>query len=444
MKKASQKRDTFLSRWGYILACIGSAVGMGNIWMFPSRVSKYGGGSFLLPYFFFVVILGFSGVIGEMALGRATRSGPMGAFAKAVAYRGGNPKIGRALGLIPVVGSFALAIGYSVVMGWILRYFAGTLTGATLAPGTVEGYGAAFGSMASTFGNNIWQLAGLVITCLIMIAGISAGIERVNKVMMPLFFLLFVGLAVYMFFQPDALTGYRYMFTIDENIVNPKTWIYALGQAFFSLSLAGSGTLIYGSYLSEQEDIPGSAWRVALFDTMAAMLAALVIIPAMAVSGTSLFDGGPGLLFIQIPNLFSRMPGGSILAVVFFLAVLFAGMTSLINLFEAPIATVQEMLGFSRVQAVVSVMGLGTIISLCIQGIVGGWMDAVSIYVCPLGAGMAGIMFFWVFGGKYAREQLQKGRSRPLGRWLEPLTQWIFCGLTVVVFILGIVFQGIG
>ena len=439
-----KKRDVFISRWGYILACIGSAVGMGNIWMFPSRVSKYGGGSFLIPYFLFVIIIGFSGVIGEMAFGRATRSGPMDAFQKAVESRGKNGKIGKVLGAIPVLGSLALAIGYSVVMGWILRYTVGAFTGKTLEPNSVEGFSAAFGSMASNFGNNLWQLVGIVLVAVILIFGISSGIEKVNKVMMPLFFCMFVGLAIYMLFQPGSLAGYRYMFSVDENILNPMTWVYALGQAFFSLSLAGNGTLIYGSYLSDKENIIGAAWKVALYDTLAAMLAALVIIPAMATAGTNLFDGGPGLMFIHLPNLFKSMPGGQILVIIFFIAVFLAGITSLINLFEAPIATLQEILGFSRTKAVLSILGIGAVVGVCIQAIVSQWMDAVSIYICPLGAGMAGIMFYWVFGSKYVRKEMQKGRKRKIGRWLEPMTKFVFCGLTAAVFILGVVFQGIG
>ena len=384
--------------------------------MFPSRVSKYGGGSFLIPYFLFVIIIGFSGVIGEMAFGRATRSGPMDAFQKAVESRGKNGKIGKVLGAIPVLGSLALAIGYSVVMGWILRYTVGAFTGKTLEPNSVEGFSAAFGSMASNFGNNLWQLVGIVLVAVILIFGISSGIEKVNKVMMPLFFCMFVGLAIYMLFQPGSLAGYRYMFSVDENILNPMTWVYALGQAFFSLSLAGNGTLIYGSYLSDKENIIGAAWKVALFDTLAAMLAALVIIPAMATAGTNLFDGGPGLMFIHLPNLFKSMPGGQILVIIFFIAVFLAGITSLINLFEAPIATLQEILGFSRTKAVLSILGIGAVVGVCIQAIVSQWMDAVSIYICPLDAGMAGIMFYWVFGSKYVRKEMQKGRKRKIGR----------------------------
>ena len=439
------QRDSWKTNWGFILSCIGSAVGMGNIWMFPARVSKYGGGTFLLPYFLFVIMIGLSGVIGEMAFGRAARSGPIGAFGQAMASRGKGRRLGEAIGYIPVLGSLALAIGYSVIVGWILRYSAGSLTGTTLAPGDVDGFALAFSSMARSFGNNFWQTVGLVITFIIMVLGISGGIEKINKIIMPLFFLLFLGLAVYMAFQPSAADGYRYIFRIDlKGLADPMTWVFALGQAFFSLSLAGNGTLIYGSYLDDREDVTNAAWKVALFDTLAALLAALVIIPAMATAGSGLDEGGPGLIFIYLPNLFKSMPGSRVLVIVFFTAVLFAGISSLINLFEAPIAALQQQFKLSRRTSVSVITAAALAIGLCIQGIVSGWMDFVSIYICPLGAGLAGIMFFWVFGSDYAKKEVEKGRLRPIGPWFSFMTSYLFCGLTAAVFVLGIVFGGIG
>ena len=418
---------------------------MGNIWMFPARVSKYGGGTFLLPYFLFVIMIGLSGVIGEMAFGRAARSGPIGAFGQAMASRGKGRRLGEAIGYIPVLGSLALAIGYSVIVGWILRYSAGSLTGTTLAPGDVDGFALAFSSMAGSFGNNFWQTVGLVITFIIMVLGISGGIEKINKIIMPLFVLLFLGLAVYMAFQPSAADGYRYIFRIDlKGLADPMTWVFALGQAFFSLSLAGNGTLIYGSYLDDREDVTNAAWKVALFDTLAALLAALVIIPAMATAGSGLDEGGPGLIFIYLPNLFKSMPGSRVLVIVFFTAVLFAGISSLINLFEAPIAALQQQFKLSRRTSVSVITAAALAIGLCIQGIVSGWMDFVSIYICPLGAGLAGIMFFWVFGSDYAKKEVEKGRLRPIGPWFSFMTSYLFCGLTAAVFVLGIVFGGIG
>lgn len=440
----NKKRDSFASRWGFIMACIGSAVGMGNIWLFPTRVSLFGGGAFLIPYFIFVILIGSTGVIGEMSFGRATRSGPIDAFGYAMETKN-KKKLGQAVGVIPTLGSLALAIGYTVVMGWILKYMVGTFTGATLAPENVEGFDSAFGTMASSFGNNIWQIAALIIVIAILVFGVGSGIEKANKVMMPLFFFLFLGLGVYIAFQPSAIDGYKYIFTADFSaLLNIKTWIYALGQAFFSLSVAGNGTLIYGSYLSDDADIPRSARNVAFFDTLAALLAGFVIIPAMATTGAQLDQGGPGLMFIFLPNLFKGMPGGSIIAIVFFVAVFFAGITSLINLYETPIATVQERLKLGRVPACLIVGAVGLGVSLVIQGIVSNWMDIVSIYICPLGAGLAGIMFFWVLGKKFVEKEVNKARVKPIGKWFYPLCKYVFCGVCILVFIAGALMGGIG
>ena len=306
------KRESFRTRWGFILACIGSAVGMGNIWMFPTRVSLYGGGSFIIPYFIFVILIGSTGIIGEMSFGRATKSGPVNAFGTACEMKG-KRKIGEAIGLIPVLGSLAMAIGYTVVLGWMVKYMVGAFTGTTLAANDVDGFSAAFGGMASAFGNNGWLLSSLTIAIVILMLGIGSGIEKANKIMMPLFYVLFIILGIYVFLQPGSADGYRYIFRVDPKaLADPTTWIYALGQAFFSLSIAGNGTLIYGSYLSDSENIPASAARVAIFDTMAALLAAFVIIPAMATAVTQLNQGGPGLMFIFLPNLFKSMTGGTI------------------------------------------------------------------------------------------------------------------------------------
>ncbi len=439
-----KKRDSFNNKWGFILACIGSAVGMGNIWMFPTRVSMYGGGSYLIPYFIFVALIGFTGVIGEMSFGRATKSGPVDAFGYACGTKN-KRKLGEVIGFIPVLGALAMAIGYTVVMGWILKYMIGTFTGKTLAPADTEGFAASFGGMASAFGNNVWQIAALAVGIAILMFGVGRGIEKANKIMMPIFFILFAVLGIYVAFQPGAIEGYKYIFRVDPKaFADPKTWIFALGQAFFSLSIAGNGTLIYGSYLSDDEDIPAAAGRVALFDTIAAMLAALVIIPAMATTGAQLNQGGPGLMLIFLPALFKSMPGGYIVAIIFFVAVFMAGLSSLINLYEAPIATIQEKLHLGRKASCAIIGVIALVVSICIQGFVSGWMDVLSIYICPLGAGLAGIMFFWVCGKKYVETQVNTGRDKKFTDIFYPICKYIFCPICFLVLILGIVLGGIG
>ena len=404
----------------------------------------YGGGSYLIPYFIFVALIGFTGVIGEMSFGRATKSGPVDAFGYACETKN-KRKLGEAIGFIPVLGALAMAIGYTVVMGWILKYMIGAFTGKTLASADTEGFAASFGSMASAFGNNVWQIVALVIGIIILMFGVGRGIEKANKIMMPVFFILFAVLGIYVAFQPGAIEGYKYIFRVDPKaFADPKTWIFALGQAFFSLSVAGNGTLIYGSYLSDNEDIPAAAGRVALFDTIAALLAALVIIPAMATTGAQLNQGGPGLMFIFLPALFKSMPGGYIVAIIFFVSVFMAGLSSLINLYEAPIATIQEKLHLGRKASCAIIAVIALVVSICIQGIVSGWMDILSIYICPLGAGLAGIMFFWVCGKKYVETQVNTGRDKKLTDKFYPICKYIFCPICFLVLILGIVLGGIG
>ena len=209
-----KKRESFNNQWGFILACIGSAVGMGNIWMFPTRVSMYGGGAYLLLYIIFVALISFTGVIGEMSFGRAAKSGPIDAFGLACESKG-KRKLGEILGLIPVLGSLAMAIGYTVVMGWILKYMIGSFTGSTLSPQDTADFAGKFGNMASSFGNNLWQFFALAAGIGILMFGVGRGIEKANKIMMPVFFVLFIILGIYVFFQPGSTDGYKYIFTID-------------------------------------------------------------------------------------------------------------------------------------------------------------------------------------------------------------------------------------
>lgn len=453
-------RDGFQSKWGFILACIGSAVGMGNIWRFPIMVSVYGGLTFLIPYFIFVVLIGATGVIEEFALGRSASAGPIGAFGKCTEIRTGNKKPGEAIGWIPILGAMGLAIGYTVVLSWIFKYAFMSITGSLFALGTdMNAIGGAFGATAPETanigesvsvvlggaGNGLWLVIGLVISLVIMALGVADGIEKANKIMMPVLFILFVALGIYIFTLPGAHAGYKYIFTLQPaGLANPKVWIFAFGQAFFSLSVAGNGSVIYGSYLSKSESIPSSARNVAFFDTLAAMLAALVIIPAMAAGGAELSKGGPGLMFVYLVNVLNGMPGGRIVGMVFYIAVLFAGLSSIVNLYEAPVAMLQERFQVKRVPAVAIIGVIGGIIAFLIQGYTSQWMDIVSIYICPLGAFLAGVMFFWVAGKEYALKNVNEGTLKPIGNWFYPLGKYVYCILAVVALIAGAALGGIG
>ena len=460
----STKRDSWGSKWGFILACIGSAVGMANIWRFPWMVSKYGGMTFLLPYFLFVILIGSTGVIEEFALGRRAAAGPVGAFAMCTRERMGKGTTGAAIGALPIVGAMGLAIGYSVVMSWIFKYAFMGITGGLYAMGAdMNVIGGTFGQTAPEtetlgegirmivengvfgVGNGLWLLIAVAASFVIMSLGISGGIERACKVMMPVLLVLFLLLGIYVAFLPGASDGYKYIFTLNpKGLLNPEVWIYAFGQAFFSLSVAGNGSVIYGSYLGKDAAIPGSARNVAVFDTVASLLAAFVIIPAMATSGALLEKGGPGLMFVYLVPVMNSMAGGRIVGMIFFVAVLFAGFTSIINLYEAPTAFLQERFKLKRVPAVAMTHGIGVVVAILIQPWTSDWMDMVSIYICPFGALLAGIMFFWVLKKETALDAVNQGSGTPIGGWFHPLGKWVYCPLCLVALIAGAILGGIG
>ena len=440
MKQAARPREQFRSKMGFIMACIGSAVGMANIWLFPYRTGQYGGAAFLIPYVICVVFLGICGVVGEMAFGRVMKTGPLGAFQK-VAKNSGRPKLGY-LGLVPVVGSLAIAIGYSVVVGWVLKYFFSSVNGALFTLSSQQ----LFQDTAVSFGSVGWHMLGLGITFLIMSVGVAKGIEAMNQVMMPVFFLFFLILMVRVALLPGAEAGYEYLFVPQWDFLKqPKTWVYALGQAFFSLSVAGSGTVVYGSYLSDDVDVVSCAKRVAFFDTCAALLSGLVVIPAVFAFQLDVASGPP-LLFITLPNVFGQMPFSRLFAAIFFLAAFFAAITSLMNLFETPIEALQSAFGFHRRKAVLIVALIAAAVGIFIENgdVVGAWMDVISIYIIPLGALLAAVTLYWVAPKGLARQAVQMGRERRLGAWFEPMTKYAFVLVTLAVYILGIFFGGIG
>ena len=453
-----ENRDGFQSQWGFIMSAVGSCVGMANIWRFPMLVSKYGGLTFLIPYFIFVFVISQSGMMEEFSLGRWSGFGPVGSFGKAMENGGKSKRAGELIGGVPVFASLCLGIGYSVIMGWVFYYTKMALTGELVAMGQdMNVIGGTFGAVAPeaaslgeaikmTFAtggaNNLWIIIAIIASFAIMIFGISGGIERACKVMIPALYVLMILLAVFMMFVPGTGAGYHYIFSLDpKGLLNPEVWVYAFGQCFFSLSVAGSGSVIYGSYLAKDVKIRQSAALCAVFDTSAALLAMLIIIPAMATVGADLGNGGPGLMFIYL------LPGtgiSRIICIFFYLVVLFAGVSSIINLFETPVAFLQEKLSLKRMPATAVIHVLGLLVALIIQPWTSQWMDMVSIYLCPLGAFTAGVMFFWVMKKETALEAAQLGDSKPLMKWFYPFGRYVFVPLCLLCLILGIAMGGIG
>lgn len=431
------KNGNFKSTVGFVLACVGSAVGMGNIWMFPYRLGQYGGAAFLIPYLIFITLFGLVGLSAEFALGRMAKTGTLGAYA----YCWKN-KFGKYIGWLPLLGSLGIAIGYSVILGWVFRSIQGVVTN-ELFTNSIPAF---FTNMTQSFSNVPCHFLVLFITCLLLFTSATNAIEKVNKVLMPAFFILFIFLAIRVSLFDGAIEGYKFLFVPKwEYLFNKETWIMAMGQAFFSLSITGSGMIVYGAYLKDDVDIPKASMQTALFDTVAAMLAALAIMPAVFS-----FDidpvSGPSLMFLTLPEVFKQMPLGNFFALFFFISVAFAGITSLINMLEAVCESWQNRFHISRKKAVLLCGIITFIISVCIENgdVVGRWMDVVTIYIIPFAALLGAITIYYVLGWNNLKQELDKGRKKPIGPTFKFLGKYVYVFLAIIILILGILYNGIG
>ena len=431
------KNGNFKSTVGFVLACVGSAVGMGNIWMFPYRLGQYGGAAFLIPYLIFIALFGLVGLSAEFALGRMAKTGTLGAYA----YCWKN-KFGKYIGWLPLLGSLGIAIGYSVILGWVFRSIQGVLTNELLT----NDIPAFFTNMTQSFSNVPCHFLVLFVTCLLLFISATNAIEKVNKVLMPAFFILFIFLAIRVSLFDGAIEGYKFLFVPKwEYLLNKETWIMAMGQAFFSLSITGSGMIVYGAYLKDDVDIPKASMQTAIFDTIAAMLAALAIMPAVFSFGIDPVSG-PSLMFLTLPEVFKQMPLGNLFALFFFISVAFAGITSLINMLEAVCESWQHRFRISRKKAVLLCGIITFAISVCIENgdIVGKWMDVVTIYIIPFAALLGAITIYYVLGWNALKQELDKGRKKPVGPTFKFLGKYVYVFLAIIILILGILYNGIG
>ncbi len=433
------ERDTFTTRWGFILAAAGSAVGLGNLWMFPWRLGEFGGAAFLIPYLVFVYVLGTTGLMEEFAFGRWAERGAMGAYDKVLRERGLS--FGRLLGAYPILVLLGVLIFYLIVSGWVLRYLVSALSGDLLGPVPAEDY---FGRFSGSSESVLWQALAVLLTAGILVFGISRGIERATKLMMPLLLGLLIILLVRSVTLPGSGEGIRYLLVPDWSYLGrPLTWGMALGQAFFSVSLTGAGMLVYGSYLTKDVDIPSAALNTVSLDTVMALMAALIIMPA-AFAYQIDPAAGPPLLFITLVNVFQNMPGGQVIAVLFFLGVLFAALSSLLAIKEAVVEAAMDQFSWTRRTAVlwIAVVAFLCGIPLAVnQGRFDSFVDLVTVYLVPFGAAIAGILFFWVLGVERARAEVNLGAKKPVGSWWEPVAKYLFVGVAVVIIGLSMAFR---
>ena len=433
MGETMKNTKNFASRWGFILASVGSAVGMANVWGFPNKLGSNGGGAFLLIYLLFVCIFSYVGLPAEFAMGRHAATGTLGAYEKAWATRGKTAgKVGGLLGWLPLAGSLCIALGYAVIVTYILKALGDSLVGTLMSIDT----GAWFETFSSSsFGVVPYHVIVVVGTLLTLYLG-AHSIEKTNKIMMPLFFIIFLVLAVRVAMLPNVAEGYRFMFTPRwEALKDPMIWIWAMGQAFFSLSVTGSGMIVYGAYLSKEEDVVGVAQHTALFDTIAAVVAALVIIPACFSYGLDV-GAGPSLLFVTLPTILQDIPMGRLFAVILYLAMIFAGVSSLQNMFEAVAESLLHKfpkLSRTAVLAILCVLCLGIGIFMEPISKWGPWMDLVSIYIIPIGATLGAISWFYVMKKDELLAAVNTGSKKERGALWYNVGRFVYVPFAVIL-----------
>ncbi len=358
-----KKRSKFSSKLGFVLSAAGSAVGLGNIWRFPYLAARYGGGIFLLIYLILVLTFGYTMIIAESAIGRMTGKSPVGAYAHF-----GQDWMFRFGGWINAIIPILIVPYYSVIGGWVLKYLFAYLQGEETAVATSEYFGGFIGNGVQA---EFWFVIFTFLVMLIIFMGVENGIEKVSTFMMPVLVLLAIVLSVYAVTRPGAFSGVKYFLIPNVKNFSWMTVVAAMGQMFYSLSIAMGILVTFGSYMKSDHSIEESTGNVEIFDTAIAILAGLMIIPAVfAFSGgdPKVLKAGPSLMFITMPKIFVSMGFGRIVGFLFFLLVFFAALTSAIALAESAVSTFQDELKWSRKRATlvlaIIMVSLGTLSAL--------------------------------------------------------------------------------
>ncbi|GAB3113680.1 sodium-dependent transporter [Aestuariicella hydrocarbonica] len=357
-----QAHEQWSSRLGFIMAAVGSAVGLANIWRFPYAAGSNGGGAFVFIYIAAILCVVLPILMAELLVGRRGQLSPPNAIA-AVAREAGSSERWRWMGLVGVVAAVLIFSFYTVVGGWTLAYVFKSGTGA-LANANAQAIQATFdGLNASASELFLWASGFLLLTVFVSARGVKAGIETAVKVLMPLLFVMLVGMVVYAAIVGDFSAAWTFLFTPDFSRVNTDVVLEAIGQAFFSIGVGITNLMAYGSYLDRQTSIPRSSLSIIGADTLVALLAGLAIFPIIFAYGMSP-SGGPGLVFMALPYAFGQMPGGGFVGALFFLLLFFAALTSAISMMECSVAWLREKLGTSRRNAALISGGMSWLLGL--------------------------------------------------------------------------------
>jgi len=355
---STANRGTWGSKLAFVMAAAGSAIGLGNIWGFPTQVGMYGGAGFVVVYLICVLLVGVPVMVAELTIGRKTKSDPVGAFKALV-----PGSLWKLVGVLGVVTGLMILSYYSVIAGWTLKYIWLTLEGGLQGADTQQ--------IASTFSGFLGSLAPIgyhllfmILTVWVVTGGVEGGIEKVTKVLMPFLFLILILLVLRSVTLPGAMEGIRFYLHPDFSKINFQVVLAAMGQAFFSLSLGMGAMITYGSYLSKKEDLASSALYVSLSDLLIAFLAGFAIFPALfSVQGLRP-DEGPGLIFLVLPNIFNAIPFGQAFGTAFYLLLATAALTSSISMLEVVVAYFIDQQGWPRKKAAIVIGGLAFIIGI--------------------------------------------------------------------------------
>lgn len=453
MEKQHNKRSTFSGKLGFVLSAAGASVGLGNIWRFPYLAAKYGGGIFLLIYIILALTFGYTMIVAETTIGRMTKKSPVGAF-----YTFGKSGWFSFGGWINAVIPLLIVPYYSVIGGWVIKYLVGYVAGSGTAFAQ-DGYFSAF--ISNGMQTEICFILFTLFTVVTIYAGVQNGVERVSKYMMPLLVVLSVIITIYSVTRPGALEGVKYFLVPNFDNFSWMTVVAAMGQMFYSLSIAMGILVTFGSYMKRDISIEDSTRNVEIFDTVIAVMAGLMIIPAVfAFSGGSAenLQAGPSLMFITIPKVFESMGFGHIVGILFFVLVFCAALTSSIALTESAVSTFQDELGWSRKKATVivsvimlvlgslSALGYGPLAGVKLLGMqLLDFFDFLTNSVMmPIAAFATCILVSRVIGMDKIEEEVLHGEAKFRRKGIFQFMMRYLCPLFAVIILLSSVANAFG
>ena len=428
----------FSSKIGIVLSAVGSAVGMANIWGFPYKFQA-GGLVFLIFYILFAALFSYVGLSSEFGIGRMAKTGTLGAYEYAFKTSKSKKKLGRILGFIPLIGTFLIAVGYCVIVAYVLKGFVDSLTGEIFVRDAEVWFDRFAGEKYSVI---IYHLIAIVLTIITCLGGVSS-IEKSNKIMMPTFFILFVILAIKVATLPNAISGYSNMFKYDPATLNFNTIVTAMGQAFFSLSITGSGMIVVGAYISKKEDIVSSSVHTGILDSLSGLIASFVIIPAVSVFNMEQV-GGPSLLFVTLPTILNNIRFGRLFAIFLYLAVVFAGISSLQNMFEVITESITYRFKNLSRKLVFIVLGLVVFfLGINLEHIddFGPYMDIISIYIIPIGASIGAITWFYVLKKEMLLKEINLSSKKKYGDKWYKIGKFLYVPLAIILTLLALIFK---